>query len=431
MVKLANSHLSPTINQASRYISDGNSTSRIAFSVSFGIRQPDKLPRNTEGYIYMWLNYGRKRLAFSTGIKAIPKRFNSKTGEVEGEPEKTMALATMKHNAEKYAYELKVTERTIDLPLIKAVVLNTFIESIPLLVECVRLFNLRVINQLYETGDLEKGSYDKLQGWNKHIESWVSKKLSSKARIDELVPADANHFFFWLRNKCFLSHNVAVRIVAHLKRILNYAVENEWIMRNPFMNYRKKLEKKKLDYLTEQEMEVLETAKFASQALDQLRDVFLFQCYTSLSYNELRDLTPSHIAYVDGYAYIRIARKKTSGKTGIDQIIPLVPQAILLLQQYQEHEICKRYDRCFPVQSNQKFNALLKQIAMVTGIKKRLTSHVGRRTAATHYLKQGVPLVSVSAMLGHSNTQVTQNHYTHVQPEMVVRDFKPFLKVGS
>ena len=197
------------------------------------------------------------------------------------------------------------------------------------------------------------------------------------------------------------------------------------------MNYKKKLVKSKLDYLNEAEMEILETAKFASQALDQLRDIFLFQCYTSVSYNELRDLTPSHIAHVDGYAYIRIARKKTSGKTHVEQIIPLVPQAVELIRRYNDHELCKQYGRCFPVQSNQKFNALLKQIAMVTGIKKRLTSHVGRRTAATHYLKQGVPLVSVSAMLGHSNTQMTQDYYAHTQPEMVVRDFKPFLKSGT
>jgi integrase len=379
----------------------------------------------------MWLNYGKSRLTFSTGIKAIPAKFNSATGTIEGESEKTVMLNAMKHKAEVFTTELKITNRSIDLHLIKAAVLGTYIETVPNLIECIHLYNSRVLSQSYEMGELEKGSYDKLQVWNRHLIKWVKDKLGHNTRIDEVVPAEANHLLLWLKKTRDLSQNVACRVVAHLKRILNYAVENEWIMRNPFMNYRKKLIKRKLEFLTESEVEKLETTKFASQALDQLRDIFLFQCYTSLSYNELRDLTPDHIAQVNGYAYIRIARKKTSGKTNIDQIIPLVPQAINLINRYKEHEICKRYGRCFPVQSNQKFNALLKQIAMITGITKRLTSHMGRRTAATHFLKQGVPLVSVSAMLGHSNTKMTEDHYTNVQPEMVVRDFVPFLQKSS
>lgn len=400
-------------------------------SVSFGHRQVKKLPPDVAGYIYMWLNYGKRRLVFSTGIKAVPANFDIRTATIAGEPHKSVVLNGLKHKAEVFATELKITGRSIDLHLLKAAVLGTYIETTPNLLDCIELYNSRVLSKSYELGELEKVSFDKLQVWNRHLIKWIKERLGNNYRIDELVPAEANHLLLWLKGTRDLSHNVACRVVAHLKRILNYAVENEWIMRNPFMNYRKKLIKRKLDFLTETEVERLESTKFASQALGQLRDIFLFQCYTSLSYNELKELTPGHIAHVDGYAYIRISRKKTSGKTNIDQIIPLVPQAVSLINRYKEHEVCKRYDRCFPVQSNQKFNALLKQIAMVTGITKRLTSHMGRRTAATHFLKQGVPLVSVTAMLGHTHTKMTEDQYTHIQPEMVVRDFVPFLQKSS
>jgi integrase/recombinase XerD len=430
MAKISNSVHTSTLNTTGRLIGK-TPIARTSFSVSFAIRQPYKLPQNTKGFIYMWLNYGRKRLCFSTGIKASPKDFHAESGVVHKDPDKTMLLSSLKSKAETFSAELSITGRPMDLNLIKACVLGKRIEMVPSALECVRIFNHKIIKPLYENGELEKGSFNKLECWDRHLERWILDKIGRSASIAEILPAEANHLLLWLKSKHNLSHNVACRIVAHLKRILNYAVENEWIIRNPFMNFRKKLVKRKLDFLSELEMEKLEGAKFASQALDQLRDIFLFQCYTSLSYNELRDLTPSHIALVDGYAFIRIARKKTSGKTFIEQIIPLVPQAARLIEQYRDHEVCRRYGVCFPVQSNQKFNALLKQIAMVTGIAKRLTSHVGRRTAATHYLKQGVPLVSVSAMLGHSNTKVTQDHYAHIQPEMVIRDFKPLLKTAN
>lgn len=89
--------------------------------------------------------------------------------------------------------------------------------------------------------------------------------------------------------------------------------------------------------------------------------------------------------------------------------------------------VCREYGVCFPVRTNQKYNQHLKQVALVLGIRKRLTTHIARHTVATHYLKAGVPLLSVSAMMAHSNVQMTLDHYAHIQPEMVVRDFSPLL----
>jgi integrase len=427
---LVKTNKTTSINRSEALLVAGYTISRVRFKSTFMIRDVKRLRSNQPGNIYMWMYYGKKCLAFSTGITATSDSFRQ-DGTITDQPGKTTILKEFERRALEYYTELKITGRPIDLQLIKATVLGIHVNGIPNLCECLRRFDRDYLNPTFQVGELQKGSYKKLVSWNKHIEEWCVKKIGKNARLDQVLPADAKYFMVWLKGEKALSHNVASRIVSHLKRLLDFALENQWIDRNPLLNFRRKLEKKKLDFLTEFEMDKLETTKFASQAMDQLRDVFLFQCYTSLSYNELKNLTPGHISTVDGYAYIRISRKKTENKTDIDQIIPLVPQALQLLAKYKDHELCKRYDRCFPVQSNQKFNAMLKQIGMVTDIGKRLTSHVGRRTAATNYLNGGVPLVSVSAMLGHSSTLITQEHYTHVQPGMVVKDFMKFLKPGA
>lgn len=423
---LAKSSKTMAINLAETHLLAGYNSSCTTFRSSFLIRGVRTLKPNQPGNVYMWLSYGKKSLAFTTGVTATSGTLQ-KDGTVCGQPESTLILKEFRRKALEIYTELKLTSRAVDLRLIKAAVTGAHIAGIPTLKECLHRFDRDILLPTWQIGEIEKSTYKRLISWNKHIEKWSNKKLSSTSRLDQLLPADAKYFMVWLKSEEGLSHNVASRIVSHLKRVLNFAVENQWIDRNPLMNFRRKLEKKKLEYLTEQEVGMLESARFASQAMDQLRDAFLFQCYTSLSHNELKNLAPGHISTVDGYAYIRISRKKTERKSDIDQIIPLVPQALNLLAKYKDHALCQRYNRCFPIQSNQKFNAMLKQIAMVTGISKRLTSHVGRRTAATNYLNGGVPLVSVSAMLGHSNTTVTQEHYVRILPGMVIKDFIKFL----
>ncbi|MCF2516038.1 site-specific integrase [Dyadobacter sp. CY351] len=427
MAKLRISNLSYNITQAGKHIQNGGRSTRSTFVVSFGLRQVEKMPIDKLGYVYMWLRFGRNRLAFSTGVKASPRNFDQKSAIINGNPEGTMSLTALKHKAEAYASQLQLASLPVDLQLIKASTLGSYIENIPGLLECMKQFNEKVILELFHSGDLEKGSYDKLQVWQRHCIRWISNKFGTNPRIEDIVPADAIQFLLWLKNKYSLSHNVACRIVTHLRRILNYAVENEWITRNPFMNYRKKLERKKRDFLSEDEIGLLQSATFASDALHLSCDLFLFQIYTGLGYRELLDLKPNHISTVDGKFCILIPRQKTN----VLQVCPLVPAALALLAKYKGYSVCREYGVCFPVRTNQKYNQHLKQVALVLGIRKRLTTHIARHTAATHYLKAGVPALSVSAMLAHSNVQMTLDHYAHIQPEMVVRDFSRFLGDGS
>ncbi len=215
-----------------------------------------------------------------------------------------------------------------------------------------------------------------------------------------------------------------MRITAHFKTVLEFAMANEWIQRNPFMMFRKKMENKRQESLTLNEVAAIENAVFASDVLEQVRDFFLFSCYTGLAYNEVRTLSPSHITTVNGQHCIIQAREKIKEKTNQASIVPLGIEALEILERYREHPLSLKKGVCLPIQANQKVNTYLKHIQNITGLKKRLTTHVARRTAATYYLNEGMPLTSVSAMLGHSDTRTTTRHYATVNPETVVRDFQ-------
>lgn len=150
-----------------------------------------------------------------------------------------------------------------------------------------------------------------------------------------------------------------------------------------------------------------------------MRDIFLFSCYTGLAYADVKKLKRSEIVIgVDGKEWISTSRQKTDTASNI----PLLPQAIRLMNKYKDHPQCADEDLLLPVLSNQKMNTYLKEIADACGIKKELTFHIARHTFATTVtLANGVSIESVSKMLGHTNIKTTQ-HYAKILDMKVGQD---------
>lgn len=140
--------------------------------------------------------------------------------------------------------------------------------------------------------------------------------------------------------------------------------------------------------------------------MEQVRDMFVFCCYTGLPYQEMSILTQKHIVKkFDGKLWIDMFRQKTKRQFSI----PLLPKAISIIEKYQDDK------RLLPVVSNQKFNSYLKEIAEIIGIEKKLTHHIARKTfATTVLLYNDVPIEVVSELLGHSKISTTQDHYAKV-----------------
>ncbi|MFD2327028.1 site-specific integrase [Mucilaginibacter galii] len=156
-----------------------------------------------------------------------------------------------------------------------------------------------------------------------------------------------------------------------------------------------------------------------SERVSQVRDIFLFSCYTGLAYADVKKLKRSEIVLgLDNEKWIYTSRQKTD----TDSRIPLLPPALSLIERYRSNPLCINSGLIFPVLSNQKMNCYLKEIADVCGIHKTLTYHIARHTFATTVtLSNGVSIESVSKMLGHKNMRTTQ-HYAKILDKRVSDD---------
>jgi len=249
----------------------------------------------------------------------------------------------------------------------------------------------------------------------------IKRFLKEKYKKSDILLCDLKHKFiadfdYFLKTTDNLDHNTCIGYLKKLKKIANLCVKNEWINRNPFMGYKCVAKEVEREILTEDELKLLQDKTFPSKRLEQVRDIFLFSCYTGYAYAEVLALTPDHIGVgLDGEKWIFMTRGKTDGRSNV----MLLPIALELIEKYRNHPECVRSGRLFPVRSNQKYNDYLKEIAAVCGIKKTLTTHIARHTFATTVtLANDVPIESVSAMLGHKSIRTTQIYAKVVQKKV-------------
>lgn len=223
--------------------------------------------------------------------------------------------------------------------------------------------------------------------------------------------ADLNYQFiadfeFYLKTVCGCGHNSTMKYLLNFKKIVLICVKNDWLHKDPFSAYR--MPKIVVDRvaLSAEELLTILKKKFITERLRLVRDIFVFSCYTGLAYVDVQKLRRSEIIIgIDGGQWLQIKRQKTESRSSI----PLLPEAITILNKYENHPQCASASRLLPVLSNQKMNAYLKEIADVCGIEKNITFHLARHTFATTVtLSNGVPIESVSKMLGHRDLRTTQ-----------------------
>jgi len=180
--------------------------------------------------------------------------------------------------------------------------------------------------------------------------------------------------------------------------------------------------------LTETELQRIRSKKFRIERLEAVKNIFLFSCYSGLAYADVLKLKREDIITgVDGEDWISIKRQKTDSSSRI----PILPLAMEIIDSYRNHPQCKEKDRILPVLSNQKMNAYLKEIADACNITKALTYHIARHTFATTVtLSNGVPIETVSKMLGHKDLRTTQQ-YAKILDKKVSDDMKSIMKKYS
>ncbi len=202
------------------------------------------------------------------------------------------------------------------------------------------------------------------------------------------------------------SNNGAMKHLERLMKMVNLAVRLEWLAKDPFHNYKLNFHKTERSYLTEREICLIEETTFKGVGYEKVKDVFLFSCYTGLSYIDVKELKSHQLVLgIDGNLWIHTRREKTNETVKI----PLLPKAKEVIAKYRKDERPDVLGKLLPVYSNQKMNTYLKVIAKACGIHKHVTFHTARHTFATTVtLSNGVPIETVSKMLGHTKLTTTQ-----------------------
>jgi site-specific recombinase XerD len=240
-----------------------------------------------------------------------------------------------------------------------------------------------------------------------HTISFIKWKFQrTDIEISKLDYSFITDFEFWLKSVQNCNHNTTLKYISNLRKIINVCLKNGWLIKDPFIGF--KMTKKEVvrEILTEEELQTLIDKNIQNIRIRQVRDIFLFSCFTGLAYIDAKRLKRSEIVVgIDGERWIYTRRKKTDTPTRI----PLLPVVQEIMEIYKDHPQCVNQDCLLPVPSNAKLNAYLKEVADICGINKYLTFHIARHTFATTVtLNNGVPIESVSKMLGHKSIKITQ-----------------------
>jgi integrase len=253
------------------------------------------------------------------------------------------------------------------------------------------------------------------------LEAYFKHKGFVDIPLDKLNHQFITNYEFFLKSVRNMDHNTAMGTIKKLKKIVRICVANEWIDKDPFMSFKVKIRETNRPYLLQDELDKIIALKFSAERLATVRDIFVFCCYTGLAYADVQKLRRVDIVIGhDGEKWIHTERVKTETATRV----PLLPQALKIMDAYKDHPQCVNEGKLLPVSSNQKMNEYLKEIADRCDINKKMTFHTARHTFATTVtLTNGVPIETVSKMLGHKTLRTTQQ-YAKILDQKVSEDMR-------
>ena len=373
-------------------------------------------------YLRITVNGHRSEVSLKRSIKNLdwnPARECMKNGTPEFEQINKLIDETRFKIHESYQ-ELKMMKKPINIDSLK----NLFMGEEVLEHTLCSLIDYHNTNM---KGVLAQGTLKNYFTTKKYIQLFLAKRFKVKDKLlNELNFQFISEFEFFLRNGKPLDdfnplgNNGIMKHMERLKKISKFGVNLDWVNKDPFERFKLRFQKTERDFLTTEELIRIENFNF-SNGQQRVRDMFIFSCYTGLAYIDLINLNKSNICLgMDGEYWIKTIRQKTD----VSVRVPLLPKALEIIENYKDDPVVSNLSGVLPVLSNQKVNQNLKKIAKACNIEKDITFHLARHTFATTVtLTNGVPLETVSKMLGHTKLVTTQV-YVHVLEKKISDDMK-------
>lgn len=384
-------------------------TMQNTFGVIFYLKKY-KITSNGKTPIYARITVNGKRSDIATKRSIEEQHWNAKRGMAKGSKQE---INLLNNYLEKFRSGIVESYQTLILQkknLTADLIKDKFLGKDEQEFTIQKLINYH--NQ-QEKSNLEWGTMKNYYTTQKYLLQF----LKQKKRTDDIFLSELNYKFItdfesYLRRVIdkngapAMANNGIMKHLERLCKMINLAVKLEWLDKNPFHAYQLKFEKVEREYLTAWELANLEAKTTPIARLQTIKDLFVFSCYTGLAYIDVFNLRPEHIVEVaEGEFWIKTTRQKTNTPV----TVPLLPKAIDIIQKYSNHPQALAEGKVLPVVSNQKLNGYLKEIADICRITKPLTFHIARHTFATTVtLTNGVPIETISRMLGHKKLSTTQ-----------------------
>lgn len=396
---------------------------KSTFRILFYVRR-NYVNKNGETGIMVRITLDSEIVQFSSKLNVNPDNWDTKRGKVVGKTKEAKnindTLENIRASIIRHYREIEWQDAHVTAEKIRNAFLGITVKAQMLLV----VFKNHNDDLSKRIGkDITEAGVEKYQRTRQRLEDFMIYQYKIKdIALKEINYNFISYFETYLRTVHNCGVNTTAKYLQQFKHILALAKNNGWLQSDPFINFRIRFEKADRGYLIQEELEVIMQKKFPIKRLEQVRDIFVFSCFTGLAYVDVRNLRAADITTsFDGKLWIIKKRQKTNVQSNI--LLLDIPKMIL-----------KKYSnkitggKLLPVITNQRINSYLKEIADVCGIEKNLTFHVARHTFATTVtLAKGVPMETVSKMLGHTNIRTTQI-YARITDSKIGNDMQELSK---
>lgn len=393
------------------------------FKILFYLRS-NHVNKDGTSAIIVRVSIDGERQDWSTKLACEPERWDGKAGKATGRSSKSFEINNRLQDIQtiltNHFYDIQRRHGFVTAEMVR----NAYMGITQREESLLKLYEQHLEDTKKLIG-LSKANptYQKYERMYRRVVEFMKKKYN----ITDIPLREIKYQFivdleFFLRTEYGYSQNTTYKCMKFFKQVINKAIRAGLITVDPFNGYKISVQRVDRGFLSEDDLKKMMEKEFASKRLEQVRDIFVFACFSGLAYIDLANLSVDNIQKMfDGRLWIVTHRQKTNTKV----TVPLLPPAIKILKKYEG----KYLDgQLLPIITNQKLNCYLKEIADICGIEKNLTFHLARHTfATTMTLGKGVPIESVSKMLGHTNIQTTQI-YARITNEKISHDMENLAK---
>ncbi len=365
---------------------------------------------NSEGEsgVYLRITVDGKRSEISTKNYVHKDKWNSAKGRSKGTSEEARATNNSIESFEIRARNIYSTFLERGRVITSETIKNELLGVEDKMRTLTALFEQVYLDMKSKTGNgFAKGTVKNWAVTNRHLKEFISGQYNlSDIALKELSYKFIADFEMYAKAKWQCRSNAAIKHIERIRKVVKLAVANNWIEKDPFIAYKAKKEKTNRTFLSMEELEKIEKKQFSADRLNRVKDIFVFSCYTGLAYTDIEKLTRDNLVTgIDKQKWIYTYRTKTNNKSNV----PLLSKALAIIEKYKNCPIAQNNGRLLPVITNIKTNEYLKEIADICDIKKNLTFHMARHTFATTIaLTNGLPIETVSNILGHTSLRTTQ-----------------------